>query len=248
MQVPPVGLGRGLVGHGLAGQGSSFVRLLKREERAGSWAGGQEQACQALLAVQGEHSPELPGGPGPSTPTSPRHPLPSLWVPRASGLTWPKRLAPGGDSQPRIPSPGWCPSPALMSAGLAAFQLIFFCPMLCLPSGLLRGLGRGGHSPQGQTGACTLAPVPVSPCPEVLSCSVTPHTHARPRCSPSLAAHNGSRSLAVGTGDTVPPQLTVPPVLSPCSTCGPGGQWQCEDHACLMDGELIDAINRGNYG
>ncbi|KFQ14459.1 Tubulointerstitial nephritis antigen-like, partial [Leptosomus discolor] len=31
-------------------------------------------------------------------------------------------------------------------------------------------------------------------------------------------------------------------------TCSPGGQWQCEDHACLMDGELIDAINRGNYG
>uniref|UniRef100_A0A803WA95 Tubulointerstitial nephritis antigen like 1 n=1 Tax=Ficedula albicollis TaxID=59894 RepID=A0A803WA95_FICAL len=32
------------------------------------------------------------------------------------------------------------------------------------------------------------------------------------------------------------------------STCGPGGQWQCEDHACLMDGELIDAVNRGNFG
>ncbi|NWH69909.1 TINAL protein, partial [Piaya cayana] len=31
-------------------------------------------------------------------------------------------------------------------------------------------------------------------------------------------------------------------------TCGPGGQWQCEDHACLMDGDLIDAINRGDYG
>uniref|UniRef100_A0A8C3PR73 Tubulointerstitial nephritis antigen like 1 n=1 Tax=Calidris pygmaea TaxID=425635 RepID=A0A8C3PR73_9CHAR len=31
-------------------------------------------------------------------------------------------------------------------------------------------------------------------------------------------------------------------------TCGPGGQWQCEDHACLMDGDLIDAVNRGNYG
>ncbi|NXE43961.1 TINAL protein, partial [Ptilorrhoa leucosticta] len=31
-------------------------------------------------------------------------------------------------------------------------------------------------------------------------------------------------------------------------TCGPGGQWQCEDHACLMDGELMDAVNRGNFG
>ncbi|XP_039589613.1 tubulointerstitial nephritis antigen-like isoform X1 [Passer montanus] len=31
-------------------------------------------------------------------------------------------------------------------------------------------------------------------------------------------------------------------------TCGPDGQWQCEDHACLMDGELIDAVNRGNFG
>lgn len=236
------------MGHWLAGQGSGFVWLLKREERAGSWAGGQEQACQALLAVQGEHSPELAGGPGPSTPTSPRHPLPLLWVPQDSGLTWPKRLAGGGQPAPN-PLPGLVSKPRSDVCRPGCFSAdFFFCPMLCLPSGLLRGLGRGGHSPQGHTGACTLAPVPVSPCPEVLSCSVTPPTHARPRCSPSLAARNGSRSLAVGAGDAVPPQLTVPLVLSPCSTCGPGGQWQCEDHACLMDGELIDAVNRGNYG
>ncbi|KAI6073426.1 SMB domain-containing protein [Aix galericulata] len=32
------------------------------------------------------------------------------------------------------------------------------------------------------------------------------------------------------------------------STCSPGGQWQCEDNACLVDGDLIDAINGGNFG
>uniref|UniRef100_A0A8C9FVF6 Peptidase C1A papain C-terminal domain-containing protein n=1 Tax=Pavo cristatus TaxID=9049 RepID=A0A8C9FVF6_PAVCR len=38
------------------------------------------------------------------------------------------------------------------------------------------------------------------------------------------------------------------PVPESSSTCSPGGQWQCEEHACLMDGDLIDAVNRGNYG
>ncbi|NXD11497.1 TINAL protein, partial [Nothocercus nigrocapillus] len=31
-------------------------------------------------------------------------------------------------------------------------------------------------------------------------------------------------------------------------TCSQGGRWDCEDHACLMDPELIDAINSGNFG
>ncbi|XP_067389856.1 tubulointerstitial nephritis antigen-like [Emydura macquarii macquarii] len=30
-------------------------------------------------------------------------------------------------------------------------------------------------------------------------------------------------------------------------TCSGNGQWDCEQHACLIDGEMIDAINRGNY-
>uniref|UniRef100_A0A8C3T4V8 Tubulointerstitial nephritis antigen like 1 n=1 Tax=Chelydra serpentina TaxID=8475 RepID=A0A8C3T4V8_CHESE len=31
-------------------------------------------------------------------------------------------------------------------------------------------------------------------------------------------------------------------------TCSGNGNWDCEQHACLIDGEMIDAINRGNYG
>ncbi|NXF94805.1 TINAL protein, partial [Eubucco bourcierii] len=48
-------------------------------------------------------------------------------------------------------------------------------------------------------------------------------------------------------GRTYPTGATYQDNCNLC-TCGPGGQWQCEDHACLMDGELIDAVNRGNYG
>lgn len=48
-----------------------------------------------------------------------------------------------------------------------------------------------------------------------------------------------------GPWGAAPPKLTV---LPPPSTCSPGGQWQCEDNACLVDGDLIDAINGGNYG
>ncbi|KAH0631116.1 hypothetical protein JD844_005240 [Phrynosoma platyrhinos] len=31
-------------------------------------------------------------------------------------------------------------------------------------------------------------------------------------------------------------------------TCHANGHWVCEDHACLINGDMIDAINRGNYG
>ncbi|XP_006274876.1 tubulointerstitial nephritis antigen-like isoform X1 [Alligator mississippiensis] len=31
-------------------------------------------------------------------------------------------------------------------------------------------------------------------------------------------------------------------------TCGSNGRWDCEDLACLMDGRMIEAINRGDYG
>ncbi|XP_074790705.1 tubulointerstitial nephritis antigen-like isoform X1 [Natator depressus] len=31
-------------------------------------------------------------------------------------------------------------------------------------------------------------------------------------------------------------------------TCSGNGKWDCEQHPCLIDGEMIDAINRGNYG
>lgn len=141
----------GGIGAGLAGHGSGLARLHKREERAGSSAGGQEGACQALLAVRGGSTTRgSPGGPGPGTsppPAATPFPGSPRGCHKGSRLTRPERLAPGrgGHSQPRIPSPGWRPSPALMSAGLAAFQLIF-CPMLCLPSGLLQGPGQGGDT------------------------------------------------------------------------------------------------------
>ncbi|XP_077599651.1 tubulointerstitial nephritis antigen-like [Stigmatopora nigra] len=31
-------------------------------------------------------------------------------------------------------------------------------------------------------------------------------------------------------------------------TCGTTGRWECEQHACLMDNSMIQAVNRGNYG
>uniref|UniRef100_A0A8B9IC11 Tubulointerstitial nephritis antigen like 1 n=1 Tax=Anser brachyrhynchus TaxID=132585 RepID=A0A8B9IC11_9AVES len=48
-------------------------------------------------------------------------------------------------------------------------------------------------------------------------------------------------------GRTYPSGATYRENCNLC-TCSPAGQWQCEDNACLVDGDLIDAINRGNYG
>ncbi|XP_070586981.1 tubulointerstitial nephritis antigen-like [Erythrolamprus reginae] len=31
-------------------------------------------------------------------------------------------------------------------------------------------------------------------------------------------------------------------------TCNGHGEWDCENHVCLINGDMIDAINRGNYG
>ncbi|KAF5908603.1 tubulointerstitial nephritis antigen-like [Clarias magur] len=31
-------------------------------------------------------------------------------------------------------------------------------------------------------------------------------------------------------------------------TCGKNGQWACEQHVCLIEKSMIDAVNRGNYG
>lgn len=33
-----------------------------------------------------------------------------------------------------------------------------------------------------------------------------------------------------------------------CSTCGITGRWECEQNACLIEPDVIHAINRGNYG
>ncbi|XP_026867930.2 tubulointerstitial nephritis antigen-like [Electrophorus electricus] len=31
-------------------------------------------------------------------------------------------------------------------------------------------------------------------------------------------------------------------------TCGPSGQWDCEQNACLIEDDMIQAVNRGNHG
>uniref|UniRef100_A0A3Q3A6B3 Tubulointerstitial nephritis antigen like 1 n=1 Tax=Kryptolebias marmoratus TaxID=37003 RepID=A0A3Q3A6B3_KRYMA len=31
-------------------------------------------------------------------------------------------------------------------------------------------------------------------------------------------------------------------------TCGPSGHWECEQNACLIESDVIQAVNRGNYG
>ncbi|KAM3830266.1 tubulointerstitial nephritis antigen-like [Vipera latastei] len=31
-------------------------------------------------------------------------------------------------------------------------------------------------------------------------------------------------------------------------TCNGHGKWECENHVCLINGDMIDAVNRGNYG
>nr|XP_023831854.1 tubulointerstitial nephritis antigen-like [Salvelinus alpinus] len=31
-------------------------------------------------------------------------------------------------------------------------------------------------------------------------------------------------------------------------TCGTTGRWECEQHACLIENDMIQAVNRGNFG
>lgn len=105
--------------------------------------------------------------------------------------------------------------------------------------------GAGGDSSQGHPEATQGHPKATQGHPE--GC---PRLHPVEVPSPgdplnSCAVREGQRPLRV-------PLVTLGTSFLPgcplCSTCGPGGQWQCEDHACLMDGELIDAVNRGNFG
>lgn len=44
--------------------------------------------------------------------------------------------------------------------------------------------------------------------------------------------------------------ISLPPYsLCPiCSTCGTTGRWECEQNACLIEPDVIHAVNRGNYG
>lgn len=43
-----------------------------------------------------------------------------------------------------------------------------------------------------------------------------------------------------------PPHF-FPPLCSP-STCQQNGQWECDQEPCLVDQDMINAINQGNYG
>lgn len=199
--MPPAGSGPGWRDTAPASHGS-----IKGKSVPGARPAGRREHAKHCSPCGGAAQPGAPQGdldlahPPPAAtpfPGSPRG------CHKGSRLTRPERLAPGrgGHSQPRIPSPGWRPSPALMSAGLAAFQLIF-CPMLCLPSGLLRGPGRGGgrltQSPQGHAEGCPPVPALASPRPEVPSRSVTTKPQCRISPEPLLAGHNGSGSLAGG--------------------------------------------------
>ncbi|CAB1421279.1 unnamed protein product [Pleuronectes platessa] len=49
---------------------------------------------------------------------------------------------------------------------------------------------------------------------------------------------NGNRFL---TGQTYKENCNL-------CTCGTTGRWECEQNACLMESEMINAVNRGNYG
>lgn len=45
-------------------------------------------------------------------------------------------------------------------------------------------------------------------------------------------------------------QHTPHSFLPPCSpsTCQEKGQWECDQEPCLVDQDMINAINQGNYG
>nr|XP_056702937.1 tubulointerstitial nephritis antigen-like [Euleptes europaea] len=60
---------------------------------------------------------------------------------------------------------------------------------------------------------------------------------------PPFVVHKG----CVRSGQRFPTGATYRDNCNLC-TCNGNGQWDCESHACLMNGELIDAVNRGNYG
>lgn len=217
---------------------------LKGKNVPGARPAGRREHAKHCSPRGGSTGQGSPGGSGPGI-SPPNHPLPRLspWVLQGSWLTWPEWLAlcgGGGYSQPRIPSLGWRPSPALMSAGLAAFQLIF-CPMLCLPSGLLRGLGLVGGGTQTQPprvtqrAACWLL-ARFHPIPRCRAAVPTPWCRSIP--GPSLATHDGRGSPAwegqhppgvpppFYPRDTVPPQLTVPsgavPSAAPAAPAGSG--------------------------
>lgn len=43
-----------------------------------------------------------------------------------------------------------------------------------------------------------------------------------------------------------PPHLFLPSCSS--STCQEQGRWECDQEPCLVDQDMINAINQGNYG
>lgn len=55
------------------------------------------------------------------------------------------------------------------------------------------------------------------------------------------------QKACVQNGKKYPPGATYLENCNLC-TCSANGAWDCEQHVCLIDEQMIDAVNRGNYG
>lgn len=239
---------------------------LKGKNVPGAQPAGRREHAKHCSPRGGSTGQGSPGGSGPGI-SPPNHPLPQLspWVLQGSWLTWPEWLALGGGGVQPAPNPlpGLASKPRADVCRPGCFSANFLSHALSAlraPAGT--GAGGGGDTdtaPQGHAEGCLLAAGPVSPHPEVPSRGANPLVQKHPWPLAGYPRWQGVPSLG-GAAPTWGPPPILPQGHRPspadcplrcrplCSTCGPGGQWQCEDHACLMDGELIDAINRGNYG
>lgn len=56
------------------------------------------------------------------------------------------------------------------------------------------------------------------------------------------------RPLRIAEALQGPRPLLMLSFLSLASTCQEKGQWECDQEPCLVDPDMINAINRGNYG
>ncbi|MBN3280377.1 TINAL protein, partial [Polyodon spathula] len=73
-------------------------------------------------------------------------------------------------------------------------------------------------------------------------------------CCPDFWGHclgepqpSGYRKYCERNGHRFPSGATYKENCNLC-TCSKDGRWDCENHACLVEADMIHAINRGNYG